>query len=152
MESGVKRPVTIAIGLALVATVAVVLAWSLAPRAAPDLPPGLTEVTDAPELERSIELSDLGILTSTNYLGHRIYTVRATLKNLSNSPIRLVDVKMTFRDGTKRVIQEEVHPAFEPKQRPLEPDTEYRFEVPFENPPREWNYHVPDTEVVRIGY
>ena len=152
MESGVKRPVTIAIGLALVATVAVVLAWSLAPRAAPDLPPGLTEVTDPPELDRSIKLSHLSILTSTNYLGHRIYTVTATLKNLSNSPIRLVDVKMTFRDSTKRVIHEEVHPAFEPKQRPIEPDTEYRFEVPFENPPREWDYHVPDTEVVRIGY
>jgi hypothetical protein len=152
MEAGIKRPVTIAIGLAIVAVVGVVLAWSLAPRATPDVPPGLTEVTDPVELPKLMELTHLNILTGTNFLGHRIYTVKATLKNISNSPIRLVDVKLTFLDVKQRVIQEETHPAFEPKQSPLEPGTEYTFEIPFENPPRTWNYHVPDTEIVRIGY
>jgi Protein of unknown function (DUF3426) len=154
VEAGIKRPVAIAIGLAVVAVIGVVLAWSLAPRATPHVPPGLTEVTDAAELPKLMELTHLNILTSTNYLGHRIYTVRATLRNISNLPIRLVDVKLTFRDTQKppQVIQQENHPAFEPKQSPLEPGTEYTFDIPFENPPRAWNYHVPDTEIVRVGY
>ena len=33
-------------------------------------------------------------------------------------PIRLVDVKMTFLDSEKKPIHDEVHPAFELKQRP----------------------------------
>jgi hypothetical protein len=152
MEAGIKRPVTIAIGLAIVAVIGVVLAWSLAPRATHHVPPGLTEVSEPAEIPKLMELSPPKILTSTNYLGHRIYTVRATLRNISNSPIRLVDVKLTFWDSQKQKIKEETHPAFEVKQSPLEPGTEYTFEIPFENPPRNWNYRVPDTEIVRIGY
>jgi len=152
MEAGIRRPVTISLGLAVVAFIGVVLAWSLAPRPTPHVPPGLTEVTETTELPKLMELTHLNILTSTNFLGHRIYTVKATLRNISNSPIRLVDVKFTYRDYQKQVINQETHPAFEPKQLPLEPGTEYTFEIPFENPPRTWNYHVPDTEIVRIGY
>ena len=152
MDADIKRPATIALGLALVVTVAILLAWSVSPGVVPAVPPELTEVTDKSEIEKLIEMSHLGILTSTNYLGHRIYTVRATLKNISPSPIHMVEVKMTFRDEQKRSIQEDVRPAFEPKRPPLEPGTEYRFEIPFENPPKTWDYHVPDTEVVRVGY
>jgi hypothetical protein len=152
MEAGIKRPGTIAIGLAIVAVIGVVVAWSLAPRATPQVPPGLTEVTEPAEIPKLMEVSPPGIRTSSNYLGHRIYTVRAKLRNISNSPIRLVDVKLTFWDYKKQKIKEENHPAFELKQSPLEPGTEYMFEIPFENPPRDWNYHVPDTEIVRIGY
>jgi hypothetical protein len=64
----------------------------------------------------------------------------------------MVEVKMTFRDEQKRVIQEDIRSAFDPRRPPLEPSTEYRFEIPFENPPKMWDYHVPDTEVIRVGY
>ena len=152
MDEGIKRPATIALGLAILAAVAILSAWSLSPGVAPAVPERLTEVTDKSELQKLIELSHLGILTSTNYLGHRIYTVRATLRNISASPIRLVDVKMTFTDTELRVIKEETHAAFETKRPPLEPGTEYRFEIPFENPPKTWNYKVPYTEVIKVGY
>jgi hypothetical protein len=152
MEADIKRPVTIGIGFAVVAVIGVVVAWSLSPRNTPGVPPGLTEVTDPAEVSKLMELTHLNILTSTNYLGHKIYTVKATLRNISNSPIRLVDVKFTFRDAQKQVIQQENHPAFEPRQSPLQSGAEYIFNIPFENPPRAWNYHVPDTEIVRIGY
>jgi len=152
MEAGIKRPVTIAIGLAVVATITIVLVWSLSPRATPHVPPGITEVTDPAELRKLMELSPPKILTGRNYLGHAVYTVVAILKNSSNVPIRLVDVKFTYFDYQKQVIQHETYPAFGPRQSPLEPGTEYKFEIAFENPPRNWNYHVPDTEIVRIGY
>ena len=152
MEAGITRPVTLGIGLVFVVVVAIIAVWGLAPGREPLTPPGLTEVSDPVELGKMIEMSRLGIVTSTNYLGHRIYTVRATLKNISSTPLRLIEVRMTFLDNSKRTIHEEIHPAFEPKQHPLEPGTEYRFEIPFENPPHTWNYHVPDTQVVRVAY
>ena len=152
MESRIARLATIAIGLVVVIGVGVFAVWSLAPGAAPKTVPGVTEVKDLAEIQKAIELSHLHIVSSSNYLGHFVYTVKGTLRNVSSTPIRLVDVKWTFFDYNKNVIHEEIHPAFEPKQPPLEPGTEYRFEIPFENPPRRWNYKVPETVVVRVGY
>ena len=153
MESGVKRPFTIAIGLAVVAVVlGVLLVRDLLPREKLATPSDLTEVTDPVEIKKLLEMSHLGILTSSNFLGHRIYTVTATLRNISTMPIRLVDVKMSFVDSDKKPIHEEIHPAFELRQQALQPGTEYRFEIPFENPPRTWNYIVPNTELVRVAY
>jgi len=152
MEAGIARPVAIGIGFACVIALGILVVWGLAPGDVPRIPPGLTEVQGAAELEKIIQMDQLSILTSTNYLGHKVYTVKATLKNISSMPIRLVDVKMTFLDYNKKSIQEDVRPAFEPKQRPLEPGTEYRFEIAFENPPHTWNYHVPETQVVRVAY
>lgn len=147
-----RRAGALGIGLVSVIILGILIVWALGPRDLPRTPPGLTEVKDPAELLKMIELNHLSILTSTNYLGHRVYTVKATLKNISGMPIRLVDVKMTFLDYDKKTIHEEVHSAFESKMPPLQPDTEYRFEIAFENPPQTWNYHVPETQVVRLAY
>ena len=152
MEARAVRPAAIGIGIAVVATVGLLFVWGIAPGKTVSLPAGLTEVTDPSELQKMVEVSHLGILTSTNYLGHKVYIVRATLKNVSDRPVRLIDVKMTFLDYGKKVIQEESRTAFGLKQRPLEPGTEYRAEIAFENPPHNWNYHVPDTKVVKAAY
>ena len=152
MEAGVARPVAIGIGIAIVAAVGLLVVWGIAPGKTPAMPPGLTEVSEPSELQRVVEVSHVGILTSTNYLGQKVYIVRATLKNVSAMPLHLIDVKMTFKDYEKKTIQEEVRTAFGPKQRPLETGTEYRAELAFENPPRNWNYHVPDTKVVKAAY
>ena len=152
MESGIKRPATIAIGLAIVGVIGVILAWSLTPPEKPTVPPGLTEVVDLNEVQKLIEISRPGIVAGSNYLGHRVFTVSATLRNISSFPVRLVDVKFTYRDYEKRIILEETHPAFEPRRPPLEPGTEYRFEISFENPPQTWNHRVPEPNVVRVAY
>lgn len=152
MEAGVARPVAIGIGIAVVAAVGLLFVWGTEPGRTPNIPAGLTEVTDPSELQNTLQVSRLGILTSTNYLGHKVYIVLATLKNVSDKPVHLIDVKMTFVDYEKKTIHEEVRTAFGLKQRPLEPGTEYRAEINFENPPRNWNYHVPDTKVVKAAY
>jgi len=152
MEAGVRRPVALGIGIAVVALLGLLAVWGIDPNPAPKLPAGITEVSDPKELEEIVKVGRLEIFTSTNYLNHKVYSVRATLKNVSSKPIRLIDVKMIFVDSDKKTIKEEVRTAFEPKQRPLEPGTEYVAELAFENPPRNWNYRVPDTKVVKAAY
>jgi hypothetical protein len=146
------RPAAVGIGIAVVIAVGLLFMWGAAPDKASSLPSGLTEITDPAQLQKTIGLSRLGILTSTNFIGQKIYLVRATLKNVSDKPIRLVDLKMTFFDYEKKVIQDEVRTAYGLKQKPLEPGAEYRVELAFENPPKNWNYHVPDTAVVKVAY
>lgn len=152
MEARIARPVAIGIGFVCVIAGGILAIWGLAPGDGPSTPAGLTEVKDPTELEKIITVSPPSILTSTNYLGHKVYTVKATLKNTSGMPIRLADVKMTFLDYNKNSVQENVRPAFEARQRPLDPGSEYPLELAFENPPHTWNYHVPEIHVVRVAY
>jgi hypothetical protein len=152
MNAGISRTTAITIGVAVVLVGGIVTALVLTPSKAPSLPPDLTVVEDSPKIGELVEMTHLQILTSTNYLGHRVYIVTANLKNISKTPIRLVKVKLTFLDYEKKVIHEEVQTAYDLKQHPLESGTEYGFEVPFENPPKTWNYHVPDTQVVVVAY
>jgi len=152
MEARVVRPAAIGIGIAVVAAIGLLFVWGIAPGKTVSMPAGLTEVNDPSELQKIVEVSRVGILTSSSYLGQKVYIVRATLKNVSDRPVRLIDVKMTFLDYEKKMLHEETRTAFGLKQRPLEPGTEYRAEIAFENPPHDWNYHVPDTKVVKIAY
>lgn len=152
MEAGIRRPVAVGLGLAVVVSLGVIGILVLAPDKEPSLPADLTTVKDPTRLGEFTELTHLGILTSTNFLGHRIYTVTASLKNISEKPIRLVDVRLTFFDYEKKVIHEEIRTAFDLKNSPLAAGGEHRLEVPFENPPPNWNYHVPDTKVVMVAY
>jgi hypothetical protein len=151
MEAGV-RPIAVGIGLAIVAAAGLLVVWGGGPSAVPSVPAGLTEVVEPTELAQIVERTRLEIFTSTNYLNQKVYLVSATFRNISTKPIRLIDVKMTFVDYEKNVIKEEVRTAFELKQRPLEPGTEYRAELAFENPPKSWNYRVPETNVVKVAY
>jgi len=145
---GDKRTVFIIGGLIVVA-LALILGWAYT---SPDAAPSLTEITDPSAIQSAIQLTDTGILTSETYFGHRIRVIRGWLKNVSDKPIRMVDVKFTFTDYDGKPIQESVHRAFEPIQKPIGPGTSYRFEINFENLPRTWNYRIPITEVVKVGY
>jgi len=152
MNAGITRTTAIGIGVAVVLVVGIIAAFVLAPREAPTIPSGLTVVEDTSKIGTLLGMTHLSILTSTNFLGHRVYTVTALLRNTSSTPIRWIKVRLTFFDYEKKIIHEEVQTALDLKQHPLDPDAEYRFEVPFENPPKTWNYHVPDTQVVFVGY
>jgi hypothetical protein len=144
---------------ALIAGIAVVLGaflafWALSPKAetTAQLPEGLTEVTDPETLATLLSVDRINIVTSTSYVGHKVYLVRGTLKNISDKPIRMVEAKMTFVDYDGKPVQEGTHRTFDPKWKPLEPGTEYRFEVAFENMPRTWNYRVPKIAIAKAAY
>jgi hypothetical protein len=145
---GDKRTILIVGGVMAVA-LGLVGAWSVT---SSDAPATLVEVTDAAAIQSMIQLGDVNILTSENYVGHRLRVIQGWLKNISDKPIRMVEVKFTFTDYDGKPVQESVHRTFEPTQRPIDPGTEYRYDINFENLPRNWNYRIPVTEIVKIGY
>lgn len=151
MGSGISRLLTIGLGLAALAVIGIIGVWGLTSRDSSEAPAGLTETKDAAAIEGVVTLSQVGILTSTNFLGHKIYVVRGTLKNVSAMAVRSIDVKMSFVDYSGKTIHEEVHTAFDLNQRPLEPGTDYQFEMNFENLPKTWNYRVPKVAVVKVS-
>jgi hypothetical protein len=126
--------------------------WMFAPgsSAAPDR--NLTEVTDPAAAQAMVQISNPTLAQSENYVGTKVRLVGGSLKNLSNKPIRVVELKMQFADYRGNPIQEGVHPALEAKQRPLAPGAERHFEIAFDNLPRTWNNSFPAMQVVKVGY
>jgi len=148
-----ERRSAVIVGLAVFLVVGIFVFWNIGPGRSSRNSVPLTEITDAAAIQSSVQLTHLSILTSDTYAGNiRIRNITGILTNISNKPIRKIDLKMTFSDYDKNTIQESTHTAFDPRHKPLDPGEQYRFEVNFENLPKTWNYHVPDTHVVKVGY
>ena len=148
-----ERRSSIIIGISVVLAVGLVLAWAFSPSGKDSGAQPLTEVTDTATIQSLVQLSRLSIATSENYVGHRLRVITGRLKNVSaDKAIRMIEVKMVFTDTGGNSVHDYAGVVFEPTQKPLDPGIEYRFEVSFENLPRNWNYRVPVTEISKIGY
>ena len=82
----------------------------------------------------------------------KIRVIGGTLRNVSDKPLRLVEVKMIFMDFDGKPVQESVEQAYEVNYKPLAPGADHRFEINFENLPRNWNHRIPTVEAVRVAY
>ena len=144
-----RRTVLIAVTAALL--VGLIFFWAFSTKDGA-LSASLAQVTDKAEIDKHVEVSRVGIATGENYVGHKIRVISGVLKNISNRPLRLIEMKMVFVDYDVKPIQESIERGFDVHQKPLAPGTQYRFEVNFENLPKGWNYRIPNIEIVKIAY
>ena len=148
-----ERRSDLIIAITIVVVLGLVMAWAFSPSSGhPEAAAPVDEVTDIETIKNRIELVRLGISTSENYVGHRIRLVGATVRNISDLSIRMVEVKMVFTDVEGNPVHEYIQEALTAHQKPMLPGSDYRFEIGFENLPRNWNYRVPVTEITKIGH
>ena len=143
----------ILIGGAIVVLVGIFLLWVFIPSAqdqSANTP--LTEVADTAAVQNSLQLTHLSIATSENFARQRIYVISGYLKNVSDKPLRMVELKMDFTDFDGKTILDYRPKVLDRNQKPLPPGVEFRFEVRQENLPHGRNYRVPITEISKIGY
>ena len=144
---------TIIIIASIVLIVGLIAGWVLVGSGHPEVPKTPpTEVSDTAAIQSSVQLSHLSIATSENFARQRIYVISAYLKNVGAKPLRMAEVKMVFTDFDGKPIREYTQKVLEPSEKPLPPGVEFRFEVRQENLPRGWNYRVPITEIIKLGY
>lgn len=139
--------------VSIAAVVGIFLAWALAPSAQDNAATApLTEISDTATIQSYLQLSHLSIATSENFARQKIYVISGYLKNVSDKPLRMAELKMAFTDFDGKSILDYSQKVLDRNQKPLPPGTEFRFEVRQENLPRGWNYRVPITEISRIGF
>ena len=143
---------TIIIVASIVLIVGFIVSWALISSGQQEPAGPVTEITDPAAIQSSVQLSHLSIATSENFARQKIYIVSAYLKNLSDKPLRLAEVKMTFMDFDGKPIHEYTQKILNPIQKSVPPGAEFRFEVRQENLPRGWNYRVPMAEITKVGY
>ena len=87
-----------------------------------------------------VELSRLGILTSTNYLGHRIRIIEGTILNVGEETLRSVELNLSFNSFDGEVVMESDEQGL---RSPVQPGEERIYTFRFENLPPGWNFRVP---------
>ena len=142
----------ILVAASIVLIVGLIAGWALLSSGQQETAGPLTEVTDTVAIQSGAQLSHLSIATSENFARQKIYVISAYLKNLSEKPLRIAEVKMVFTDFDGKPIHEYSQSVLNSKQKPVPPGAEFYFEVRQENLPRGWNYRVPSTEVTKLGY
>jgi hypothetical protein len=140
---------TLIIAVTIVIAVGLIVSWTVLTQ---NRPANVTEITDKNEIVRQVELVNVGILTGESYVGHKIRVITGYIKNNSDKPLRLVEMEMSFLDFEGKPVQRSVERGHDLLQKPIAPGTQHRFEVNFENLPRNWNYRKPNVEVVKIGF
>ena len=149
---GENRAIGIIVALVLL-IVGLIAGWSFVSSGEGEVPAAsITEVSDTAAVQSSVQLSRLSIATSENFARQKIYVISANLKNVSNAPLRMAEVKMVFTDFDGKPVHEYTQKILDKDEKPVPPGTEFRFEVRQENLPRGWNYRVPITEVTKVGY
>jgi len=146
-------PSRAAVIVAVLAIVALIAGWAFISSGQQEAPSGpLTEVADTSAIQNTIQLSHLSIATSENFARQKIYVISGYIKNLSEKPLRMAEVKMVFTDFDGKPIHEYSEKILDQKQKSLPPGSEMRFEIRQENLPRGWNYRLPVTEVTKLGH
>ena len=149
---GERRTVIIVV-VSIIVVVGLLLLWAFSPSAEDRVAAApLTEISDTAAVQNYLQLSHLSIATSENFARQKIYVISGNLKNVSDKPVRMVEVKMAFTDFDGKPILDYSQKVLDRNQKPLAPGTQFRFEARQENLPRGWNYRVPITEVSKIGY
>ena len=149
---GERRTVIIVV-VSIIVVVGLLLLWAFSPSAEDKVAAApLTEISDTAAVQNYLQLSHLSIATSENFARQKIYVISGNLKNVSDKPVRMVEVKMAFTDFDGKPILDYSQKVLDRNQKPLAPGTQFRFEARQENLPRGWNYRVPITEVSKIGY
>ena len=149
---GERRTVIIVV-VSIIVVVGLLLLWAFSPSAEDKVAAApLTEISETAAVQNYLQLSHLSIATSENFARQKIYVISGNLKNVSDKPVRMVEVKMAFTDFDGKPILDYSQKVLDRNQKPLAPGTQFRFEARQENLPRGWNYRVPITEVSKIGY
>jgi hypothetical protein len=134
---------TVAVGLALIG----LLALSSRPPASERGP--VTYVEDPEALRGLIALERMGIATAENFVGHRIRVIEGTVRNVSDRPIRSIELHLEFKGDDGATIFASDGEAL---RMSLPPGEARRYEFRFENLSEEWNFRIPEVTVRRVGY
>ena len=141
----------IIIGTSIAIALALIGVWAAVSQPVTVNAEPLVHVDDPDEIAAIVGMPRLGILTSQNYVGHRIRVIEGSLENLGAEAIRSIELKLVFSSFEGESVLEAEEEGLTPG-RSLIPGATARFSFRFENIPSGWNYRVPDVEVIRIGY
>lgn len=96
-----------------------------------------------------VAFSDLHLSAEENFLGQQVVYLDGKLINSGAKTVRLVKVRLIFRDVMNRVILREEHNVFGPSES-VGPGLAKSFQIRFDAVPDSWSRQVPQMQIVSL--
>ena len=131
----------------------VAVLWSLGcSRQAPIRPEDQTVSTAAREYVKNLNLSDVTIKATENFMHQQVVEVEGIISNRGPRPLKSVNVYCIFSAIDGHELHRERVPIVQAKGKPLEPNESRPFRLPFDTVPDGWNQAVPKMFIAGIDF
>ena len=101
---------------------------------------------------KNLELSDVGIKASENFMQQRIVEVDGKITNRGDRSLNSVDVYCIFYGVDGREVHREKVPIVRVTGKPFPPQETRNFRLPFDTLPPDWNQAMPHLVVAQIKF
>ncbi len=99
-----------------------------------------------------LELSDVSIQATENFMKQRVVEIEGKIANQGNRELYGIDVYCLFYDVSGHEIHRERVPVLKGKGAPLRPGESRSFRLPFDALPEGWNQAMPRLVIAGINF
>jgi hypothetical protein len=147
-SGGFPTPVLIALVIAAVAAAAAFLLL----RGGPQQPPAPVLTQEARAYVRAgyLNLSEVNMSATQNFVGGTLVEVTGKITNTGNRMLRQIDLNCVFRDPSGRVVLRDRVSIVKERLGGLKPGETKDFRLPFDTIPESWNQVLPELVIAQI--
>jgi hypothetical protein len=144
---GLPLPFLVAGGVLLVASTLLFFWYRQAKNRPPDVP---VLTREAAAYLPNLQLSDVEMKASENYLHQTATTIEGKITNNGPRTLKLVEIHCVFKDSSGRPVLRERAAVVGRKTGPVAGGQTRPFTLSFDNIPQSWNQAMPDLVISQI--
>ena len=114
--------------------------------------PEVEASAEAKAYVKNLDLSDVRMQASENFMRQRIVEVDGNISNKGNRALNDVDIYCLFYSPSGQLVHRERVPIVRAKGKPLYPGETRSFRLPFDTLPENWNQAMPNLVVAGIEF
>jgi hypothetical protein len=146
---GLPIPILVAAAFVLIGSTLVFFWYRRDASRPPDIPVLTREATT---YLRNLQLDDVDMKASENYLKQTATTITGKITNKGPRTLRLVEVNCVFKDFSGRRGLRERTAIIGRKTGPVPTGQTRQFSLNFDNIPDGWNQQIPDLVIAQIQF
>src|SRR5262249_6939543 len=101
---------------------------------------------------RNLQLSDVTIKATSNYMKQTIVELEGKITNAGDRPLEIVEIYCQFYDKYRVMVLRERLPIVSAKMGGLKPGETKTFRLPFDDIPESWNQAVPQLVIAAVKF
>jgi len=114
--------------------------------------PPLQLTPEANAYVRNLQLSDVSMKATGNYMKQTIVEIQGNITNSGDRPIEIVEINCLFYDAYQQLVLRQRMPIVGFKMGGLKPGETKSFRLPFDELPESWNQAMPQLRIAAVKF
>ena len=114
--------------------------------------PPLQLTPEANAYVRNLQLSDVSMKATGNYMKQTIVEIQGNITNSGDRPIEIVEINCLFYDAYQQLVLRQRMPIVGFQMGGLKPGETKSFRLPFDELPESWNQAMPQLRIAAVKF